>query len=88
MALKLQGIASKMALLQHNVDADADKLGAAIDAADAKRQVVMPKAVAAVSATTSQLADVESFVASIEQLTNGAPGDEPIGPTIIPQNEM
>lgn len=75
MSLKLQGIASKLAMLQHNIDADAEKLDAAIDAADAKRQAVMPKAVATIAARSAQLADVETFIASVGQVTNGAPAE-------------
>jgi hypothetical protein len=93
MSLKLQGIAAKMAMLQHNVEADAERLDAAIEAADAKRQAVIPKAVAKIASTASQLADVESFVSSIEQVTNGGPVLEPVqtplpaDPGIVSQGE-
>lgn len=73
MPVKLQGIASKMKLLQHNVEIDAEKLSGEIDAADARRQTVMPKASAAVASTQAQLGEVQEFVDSIEAVTNGAP---------------
>jgi hypothetical protein len=73
MPVKLQGIASKMKLLQHNVELDAEKLSGEIDAAEARRQAVMPKASAAVASTQSQLGEVEEFIDSIEAVTNGGP---------------
>jgi hypothetical protein len=73
MPVKLQGIASKMKLLQHNVELDAEKLSGEIDAAEARRQTVMPKASAAVASTQQSLGDVEEFITSIEAATNGAP---------------
>lgn len=73
MPVKLQGIASKMKLLQHNVEIDAEKLSNEIDAAEARRQAVMPKASATVAATQAQLGDVEEFISSIEAVTNGGP---------------
>jgi hypothetical protein len=89
MALKLQGVAAKMAMLQHNAEADAEKLNAAIDAADAKRLAVMPKAVAKIAETAGQLAEVESFVASIDQVTNGGPAlnETPLPPAPQPVAE-
>jgi hypothetical protein len=73
MPVKLQGIASKMKMLQHNVEIDAEKLSGEIEAADAMRQVVMPKASAAIASTQSQLGEVKEFIESIEAVTNGAP---------------
>lgn len=73
MPVKLQGIASKMKLLQHNVETDAEKLSAEIDAAEARRQAVMPKASAAVASTQAQLGEVDEFIASVEAVTNGGP---------------
>lgn len=75
--IKLQGIGSKLKLLQHNVELDASKLSDAIDAADAKRTEVMPKANAAVATTQKDLAGVEEFIAEIEAATNGAPALTP-----------
>jgi hypothetical protein len=73
MPIKLQGIASKMKLLQHNVELDAEKLSGEIDAAEARRQAVMPKASAAVASTQQSLGDVEEFINSVEAVTNGGP---------------
>ena len=73
MPVKLQGIASKMKLLQHNVELDAEKLSSEIDAAEARRQTVMPKASAAVASTQKDLGEVEEFIASVEAVANGAP---------------
>jgi hypothetical protein len=73
MALKLQGLGSKLGLLKHNLEADAEKLSAEIDAADAERVTVMSQASDAVAAHRKDLADVKTFVAEVKQATNGAP---------------
>lgn len=73
MALKIQGIANKMALLIHNLDADADKLNAGIDAAEAKRATTVSKAVGVVASAQQTLGDVDAVLTALDAITNGGP---------------
>jgi hypothetical protein len=73
MALKIQGIANKMALLIHNLDADADKLNAGIDAAEVKRAATVSKAVGVVASAQQTLGDVDAVLSELDAITNGGP---------------
>jgi hypothetical protein len=84
MALKLQGLASKMAKFNHNIEADAEVVSAAIDDADAKRQSVMAKAKDKVTSTANQLVEVNTVLDELEQATNGGPALDDVS-TPMPQ---
>jgi hypothetical protein len=83
MALKLQGLGSKLGLLKHNLELDAEKLSTEIDAADTERVTVMAQASESVAAHRKDLAEVKAFVAEVKEATNGAPAD-PASPTPVP----
>lgn len=72
-SMNLQGLASKMALLRHNLEAEAEKLGNRVDGAATKSTETFAKSHKFLDATDKDLADVESFIAELDAATNGAP---------------
>jgi hypothetical protein len=70
---KFQGLASKMALLRHNLDLDAEKLSAGIDEADAKRVVTVTKSTEFLASAHQDLEDVHASIAALDVATNGPP---------------
>lgn len=74
MTPKFKGVAERLAKLQHNLDHDAGKLMARIDAADTKRETVFAKSNATVDAAHGQLDDIDSFVEELDR-ANASPSD-------------
>src|ERR1700730_14249265 len=65
-SMKLQGLAAKMALLRHNLEAEADKLGSRVDGAATKSTETFAKSHKFLDATDKDLADVENFIAELD----------------------
>lgn len=86
MGLKLQGLASKIGKLDHDLETDAEELDKAIDQAQAKRQQVMPKAKTKIAAHMAHVADVNTVLDQIDAASNGGPDleDQP-NVTPLPQ---
>lgn len=70
---KLQGVASAMAKLQHGLEERSGKLLARIDTAEQRGAAAFDKAHASLDATEKSMADVETFIASLEGSNGGDP---------------
>jgi hypothetical protein len=71
--MKLQGLASKMALLRHSLELEAEKLGNRVDGAASKSTEAFAKSHAFLDNTDKDLAEVESFIAELNTATNDPP---------------
>jgi hypothetical protein len=69
---KLQGVASAMAKLQHGLEERSGKLLDRIETADKRGAAAFDKAHGSLDATEKAMADVETFIASLEG-SNGGP---------------
>jgi hypothetical protein len=74
MTPKFKGVASALAKLQHNLDADATKLTARIDSADQRRETVFAKSHASVAAAHAELDGIDDFITELDK-TNAGPLD-------------
>jgi hypothetical protein len=72
MTPKLQGLASAMAKLKHDVEFEADKLLARVQDASAASAGAFAKSHQVLDATKKDVADIEEFIASMVG-SNGAP---------------
>jgi hypothetical protein len=73
---KFQGLASKMALLNHNLDLDEEKLSAEIDEVDAKRVETVAKSFEHLASTRQNLGDTRATIAALDAATNAPPRTE------------
>ena len=85
MTPKVQGIASAMAKLRHNLDDRAEKLLTRIENVDKRGATAFGKAHGNLDASEASLADVEKFVADLED-SNGAPSDGSQGSSVEPKD--
>ena len=69
---KLQGVRQAMALLRHNLEADAEKLRVKIGNVDTERTGAFAAGHAELDATRKEIAEIQEFLADIEG-SNGAP---------------
>lgn len=69
---KLQGVRQAMALLRHNLEADAEKLMAKIGNVDDERTSTFKAGHAELDATRKEISEIQEFLADIKG-TNGAP---------------
>ncbi len=69
---KLQGVRQAMALLRHNLEADAEALSSVIVETDAERTAVFAAAHDEIASTRKEIADVKEFLADIKG-SNGSP---------------
>ena len=81
MGLKLQGLAAKMAKLEHDAEFEAAKLDAKVEGLSAKMPDVFSGAHGAVDGLASTITDVEASFKAIQSVTNGGPAlTEPPAP--------
>lgn len=73
MVSKLQSVASRLGQLKHDCEHDADKLLTRVDGTFARKDAAFAKSHRFLDSQERDLADVEGFIAEIEQATNGAP---------------
>lgn len=72
MTPKLRGVRASMDKLRHALEADADRLAARIETADAKRVAVFDASHGVLSGVERDLKEVEDFIDEMEK-TNGGP---------------
>ena len=73
MVSKLQSVAARLGQLKHDSEFDADKLLTRVDSAFVRKDAAFAKSHQFLDGHEKDLADVEGFIAEIEQATNGAP---------------
>jgi hypothetical protein len=73
MGIKLQGIAAKVAKLQHDVEFEAEKLDAKVEEVSANLPAVFSGAHKVVDGLAKDVGDVAAVFAQIEAVTNGGP---------------
>lgn len=83
MGLKLQGIAAKVAKLEHDAEFEASKLDAKIEEVAARMPGVFSGAHGSVDKLAQNVGDIEGAFSAIQSVSNGAPAD-PAEPTSIP----
>lgn len=71
--LKTQGLAQKLALLKHNLEARAQQLGSQVDTAATEATEAFAGSQQFLDSARSDIADVKKFVADLNAATNGAP---------------
>jgi hypothetical protein len=71
--LKTRGLAQKLALLKHNMEAQADKLGKRVDDAAIKSTETFAKSHAFLDSAHSDIAEIEEFISEVDAVTNGGP---------------
>lgn len=86
--LKTQGLAQKLSLLKHNMEVQADKLGARVDDAANKSTETFAKSHAFLDSAHSDLAEIEKFIEDLGAVTNGGPSldDEQKTINLTPEN--
>lgn len=75
--LKTQGLAQKLALLKHNMELQADKLGSRVDAVADKSTQTFARSHEFLDGAESDVAEVEKFIADLGAVTNGGPALKP-----------
>ena len=85
MTPKIRGVRASMDKLRHSLNADAEKLAARIEEADAKRVAVFDASHGAVAAVERDLKEVEDFVSELEK-TNGGPTLDDSGESSAPRS--
>lgn len=73
MGLKLQGLAAKVAKLEHDAEFEAEKLDKKVEDLSAKMPSVFSGAHGAVDSLASTIGDVETSFKAIQSVTNGGP---------------
>lgn len=87
MGIKLQGIAAKVAKLQHDAEFEAEKLDAKIEGVAEKLPTVFSGAHKAIDGLAKDVGDVEAVITAVEAVTNGGPPLNPktdVAPTPLP----
>lgn len=75
MGLKLQGIAAKVAKLEHDAEFEASKLDAKIEEVAARMPGVFSGAHGSVDKLAQNVGDIEGAFSAIQSVTNGAPAE-------------
>lgn len=80
MGLKLQGLAAKIGKLQHDAEAEAEKLDAKVEEVAAKLPDVFSGAHKSLDGLAIQVSDVEKLLDEVKAVTNGGPPiqEEPV----------
>jgi hypothetical protein len=80
MGIKLQGIAAKVAKLEHDAEFEAAKLDAKIEEVSGRMPAIFSGAHGHVDKLAKNVGDIESAFDAVAAVTNGAPADEPAAP--------
>lgn len=80
MGLKLQGLAAKVAKLEHDAEFEAAKLDAKVEGLSAKMPDVFSGAHGAVDKLASTIGDVDESFKALQSVSNGAPEVAPKAP--------
>ncbi len=83
MGLKLQGLAAKVAKLDHDAEFEAAKLDAKVEGLSAKLPDVFSGAHGSVDKLANTIGDVENSFKALQSVSNGAPVDA--APPATPQ---
>lgn len=73
---KLQGLAKRMAMLEHNMEDGAGKLLDKIEAVETRGVAALAKGHTKIDGIGSRVAEVESFVTALEGANGGDPLDD------------
>lgn len=87
MTPKFKGVAKALALLQHNLDSDAEKLAARIGQADSKREEVFAKSHRTVSAAHAELDGIDKFLEDLDKTNAGPLEGQPRSSDIMAQEK-
>lgn len=86
MTPKVQGIASALAKLHHNLDDRADKLLARIETVDKRGDTAFKGAHARLDQSEAALGEVDSLLADLEKTNGGPISDGSLGSSIEPKD--
>jgi len=84
MGLKLQGIAAKVAKLEHDAEFEAAKLDSKIEEVSGRMPAIFSGAHGHVDKLAKNVGDIEDAFNAVAAVTNGAPTDEPGPATPLP----